>query len=237
MTVLAFCDLHIHTCLSPCANDDMTPWNIVGMAKVKGLDVIAITDHNAAANIPQAVLAGQAYGVAVLPGMEITSREDVHMLAYFPDVSTAMTFGDAVCEHLPAIQNDRNLFGNQIIIGDGDEPCGQIGKLLLNATDWSAEEIDDRIFACGGMCVPAHINRGGNGMLGALGLMPPLPQFPVVEVYRRIDCAAYALKGRLVLHSSDAHRLEDIAERDFSLDVQAATAQAVLAALRQRRSA
>ncbi|MBP3644923.1 MAG: PHP domain-containing protein, partial [Clostridia bacterium] len=79
----AFCDLHLHSCLSPCADDDMTPWNMVGMAKIKGLDVIAITDHNAVLNAEDAMAAGAEYGVAVIPGMEITSREEVHMLAYF----------------------------------------------------------------------------------------------------------------------------------------------------------
>ncbi|MEA4999795.1 MAG: PHP domain-containing protein [Candidatus Limiplasma sp.] len=232
--MLAYCDLHIHSCLSPCANDDMTPWNIVGMAKVKGLDVIALTDHNAADNLPQAMLAGQAYGVSILPGMELTSREDVHLLAYFPDLAAAMDFGKRVYEHLPAIANDRKLFGNQLIIGDGDATTGQVEKLLFTATDWSADELAALVLAQGGVCVPAHINRGGNGMLSALGWMPPLPQFPVVEVYRAIPCAPDALRGRLVLHSSDAHRLEDIAERDFVLNLEAPTAQAVMAALRKQ---
>ena len=79
----ACCDLHIHSCLSPCADDDMTPWNLVGMARVKGLDVIALTDHNTARNTPEAMAAGEAYGVQVIPGMEITSREEVHILGYF----------------------------------------------------------------------------------------------------------------------------------------------------------
>lgn len=232
--MLAYCDLHIHSCLSPCANDDMTPWNVVGMAKVKGLDVIALTDHNAADNLPQAMLAGQAYGVSILPGMELTSREDVHLLAYFPDLAAAMDFGKRVYEHLPAIANECKLFGNQLIIGDGDATSGQVEKLLLTATDWSADELAALVLAQGGVCVPAHINRGGNGMLGALGWMPPLPQFPVVEVYRAIPCAPDALRGRLVLHSSDAHRLEDIAERDFVLNLEAPTAQAVMAALRKQ---
>ena len=83
----ACCDLHIHSCLSPCADDDMTPWNLVGMARVKGLDVIALTDHNTARNTPEAMAAGEAYGVQVIPGMEITSREEVHILGYFSSVA------------------------------------------------------------------------------------------------------------------------------------------------------
>jgi hypothetical protein len=230
MTV--YCDLHIHTCLSPCASDEMTPWNIVGMAKVKGLALIAITDHNCALNLPQAMLAGAACGVAVVPGIEITSREDVHMLAYFPVLEAALAFGADITRRLPEILNRRDLFGNQLIVGDGDEPTGQVEKLLLGATDMTADELCAKTAAHGGACVPAHINRGANGMMGALGLMPPLPQYPIVEVSTHAPCAAYALAGRTVLHSSDAHRLEDIAERNFSLMLAEATPQALVDWLR-----
>ena len=228
----AYCDLHIHTCLSPCANDDMTPWNIVGMAKVKGLDIIAITDHNSALNTPQAVLAGQAYGVAVVPGMEVTTREEVHMLAYFATVEADLAFGEEVYRLLPNIPNRSGLFGNQIIIGEGDEPAGQVDRLLLNAISLSVDEVCALAVRFGGVCIPAHINRGANGMMGALGLMPPLPQHPVVEVYDRVPCAAAALAGRIVLKASDAHRLEDIAERGFALTLPACDAGALVAWLR-----
>lgn len=218
----AFCDLHIHSCLSPCADDEMTPWNLVGMARVKGLDVIALTDHNTALNTPEAVAAGEAYGVQVIPGMEVTSREEVHMLGYFPTVEAALSAGEQVYAHLPDVLNQPALFGNQIIMRDGDTPSGTLDKLLINATDLSVEDACALIRSFGGIPVPAHINRGSNGMIGALGLMPFLPEYPVVEVYPGVACPEYALKGRFVLHSSDAHRLEDIQERVFSLDVEPA---------------
>ena len=214
----AYCDLHIHSCLSPCADDDMTPWNLVGMARVKGLDVIALTDHNTALNTPEATAAGEAYGVQVIPGMEVTSREEVHMLGYFPSVREALAAGEEVYAHLPQMQNQPALFGNQIIMGAEDTPSGTLEKLLINATDLNVEEVCALIRAHGGVPVPAHINRGSNGMIGALGLMPFLPEYPVVEVYPGVDCPAYAVKGRFVLHSSDAHRLEDLQERTFTLD-------------------
>ncbi len=227
----AYCDLHIHSCLSPCADDDMTPWNLVGMARVKGLDVIALTDHNTALNTLEATAAGEAYGVQVIPGMEITSREEVHILGYFSCAQDAMAAGDTVYAHLPQVQNQPALFGNQIIIGPDDAPSGTLGKLLINATDLSVEEVCALVRSFGGVPVPAHINRGANGMIGALGLMPFLPEYPVVEVYPGVDCPAYAVKGRFVLHSSDAHRLEDLQERTFSLDAQP-TAQDVMRLLR-----
>ena len=223
----AYCDLHIHSCLSPCADDDMTPWNLVGMARVKGLDVIALTDHNTALNTPEATAAGEAYGVQVIPGMEVTSREEVHMLGYFPSVREALAAGEEVYAQLPQVQNQPALFGNQIIMGAEDTPSGTLEKLLINATDLNVEEVCALIRAHGGVPVPAHINRGSNGMIGALGLMPFLPEYPVVEVYPCVACPAYAVKGRFVLHSSDAHRLEDIQERTFSLNAQP-TAQDVM---------
>ena len=171
--------------------------------------------------------AGAEYGVAVIPGMEITSREEVHMLAYFYTLEDALCAGDEVYAHLPDIKNDPVLFGNQIIMKDGDTPSGTLDKLLINATDLSVDEVCALVRKHGGVPVPAHINRGSNGMIGALGLMPFLPEYPVVEVYRSIACPAYATKGRFLLHSSDAHHLEDIQEQVFSLETEP-TAQAVL---------
>ena len=226
--MLAYCDLHIHSCLSPCGDDDMTPWNLVGMAKVKGLDVIALTDHNAAFNIPAAMAAGRELGVQVLAGLEVTSREEVHILTYFPTARAALAFGEEIYAHLPPIANREDLFGCQTIRGENDEPAGSVGKLLLNATDLSLSKLETLTRHFDGICVPAHINRGANSMLVSLGMMPALPEYPVVEAVERIACPAEALEGRLVLRSSDAHRLEDIAERTFALDVPEATAKAVL---------
>ena len=88
-----FADLHIHSCLSPCGDDEMTPGNILGMAVVKGLDMVAIADHNSALNLPAAQLIAEAYGVLLIPAIEITTREEVHMLGYFPSVDVAVEFG------------------------------------------------------------------------------------------------------------------------------------------------
>lgn len=232
--MLAYCDLHIHSCLSPCASDEMTPWNLVGMAKVKGLHVIALTDHNSALNTPQAWLAGQAYGVTVLPGMEVTTREEAHMLVYFCDVEADLAFGEKVFAALPNVRNREELFGRQLIVGEDDQAAGTVERLLLNATAFSADEVRTLAHNLGGVCVPAHINRGSNGMLGALGLMPALPAYPVVEVSDCAACPAYATAGRHILRSSDAHRLEDIAEPDFALELPAADAAGVLAWLKER---
>ena len=108
-----FADLHIHSCLSPCGDKDSTPANICGMAKIKGLDIIALTDHNTARNLPAAREVCEAYGILLLPGMEITTREEVHMLGYFPSVECALDFGEMLRAHLPKAKNRPQFFGEQ----------------------------------------------------------------------------------------------------------------------------
>ena len=114
-------DLHIHSCLSPCADDDMTPANICGMAHIKGLDAIAVTDHNTARNLPYVKEAADYYGLILLPGMEITTKEEVHLLGYFRNVDTAVEVGEIFSEHLPKMKNRPDFFGNQLVMNTDDE--------------------------------------------------------------------------------------------------------------------
>ncbi len=206
----------------------MTPYNMVGMAKLKGLDVIAVTDHNSALNLPQVMEAAQALSMEVIPGLEVTSKEDVHILAYFYTLEEALAFAKIIDDHLPEVENQPDLFGRQLVMGEDDTVLREEPRLLVNATDFSVEQLCALIRHHHGIPVPAHINRGSNGMIGALGLMPMLPEHPVVEVSLGLACPAYATKGRLILHSSDAHRLESIQERVFALEVGEATARGVL---------
>ena len=212
----------------------MTPWNIVGMASLKGLEVIALTDHNTAVNLPDAMAAGREFGVQVIAGLEVTSKEEAHILAYFDELENALAFGELVYEHLPDVKNSPALFGRQMIMRDGDTESGELEKLLISATDFGAEKLVELINEYHGVAVPAHINRGNNGMIGALGLMPMLPQYPIVEVSASLPCPDYATKGRLILNSSDAHRLADIQEKAFFLEAEEKTVQGVLEALRKR---
>ena len=111
-------DLHIHSCLSPCGDDMMTPGNILGMAHLKGLDMVAIADHNCARNLPAAKIIADAYGILLVPAMEITTREEVHMLAYFPDVDTALRASEDLRAHLPKKKNKPSFFGHQQVMND-----------------------------------------------------------------------------------------------------------------------
>ena len=227
-----FADLHIHSCLSPCGDDDMTPCNIAGMAKLKGLDIIAVTDHNTARNLPAVQAVCQAYGLLLLPGMEITTREEVHLLGYFPTVEAAVSFGEGLRPHLPNKKNKPAFFGNQRVMNGEDEQIAEEEALLIGAADLSLSALTARVLAAGGVPVPAHINRGAHGLLVNLGLMPTKPRFPAVEVWRDLPCDENALAGRRVLHGSDAHYLGDINEREAAMRFPARDIRLLLAWMR-----
>ncbi len=232
-----FCDLHIHSCLSPCGDSDMTPGNICGMATVKGLQMIALTDHNAAGNLPAMQRICDAYGILFIPGMEITTSEEVHLLGYFPDVPTAVEFGEFLRGHLPKKKNRPSLFGNQWIMDDDDRIVREEDALLIGATDLTLEKLTRLVREAGGVPVPAHINRGANGLLVNLGFMPPNLDFTAVEVWRALPCPHSPQEGRVVLHSSDAHYLGDILEPEITMELEERTAVAFLNRLRQGRPA
>ncbi|MDR0396005.1 MAG: PHP domain-containing protein [Oscillospiraceae bacterium] len=202
-------DLHIHSCLSPCADDDMTPFNLVNMAALAGIKILAVTDHNCAKNLPACKAAADAAGVALLPGIEATTREEAHILCYFPDVDAALAFGESLRGRLGSAPNVPRLFGNQIIMDENDGVIGHEDRLLIQATSLSVDAMAALCVDHGGMPVPAHINRGSSGLLNALGFLPGT-RFAAVEVCRDLPITA-SLGGYNELHSSDAHRLEALA--------------------------
>ncbi len=211
-----FADLHMHSCLSPCADDDMTPANICGMAYIKGLQAIAVTDHNTGRNLPYVKEVADHYGLIFLPGMEITTKEEVHLLGYFKDVETAVEVGEIFSSHLPPMKNKPDFFGNQLVMNTDDEVVDVEDRLLIGATDLDLEECTRIIREHGGAAVPAHINRG-HGLLTNLGLFPAEPEFPVVEVRNELDVNDKLIGNRRRLQSSDAHHLGDILEAVYDL--------------------
>lgn len=223
-----FADLHIHSCLSPCGDDESTPANICGMAKIKGLDIIAVCDHNTCRNLPAVKECCDAYGLLLLPGMELTTQEEVHMLCYFQDVETALVFSDEVKKHLPQKKNNPKFFGHQYVMDSDDNILAEEDALLIGATDLPLREAAALCRAFSGVPVPAHINRGSNGLLINQGFMPEEPSFSAVEVWRMLPCDEKILTGRHVLHSSDAHYLGDIQEREHALRLEHRTAEALL---------
>lgn len=228
-----FSDLHIHSCLSPCANDDMTPANICGMAALKGLQMIAVTDHNSARNLPAVKACCDAYGLLMIPGMEITTREEVHLLGYFETVGQALDFSEFLRPHMPPKKNKPQFFGNQYVMDEDDNIIAEEDELLIGASDLRLSELTKIIREIGGVPVPAHINRGSNGLLINLGLMPEELNFTAVEVWRALPCPHTPQAGKVVLHSSDAHHLGDILEPEITTALEESSVAAFLEMLRK----
>lgn len=214
-----YCDLHIHSCLSPCGDALMTPNNIVGMAFIKQLGAIAVCDHNTAENLPAVQEVADMMGVLLLPGMELTTREEAHMLCYFPDVESCLAFGRYIYDYLPPLPNRPEFFGQQQIMNSQDEEIGQEPKLLISALALSFEECEQKIHEFGGLCVPAHINRGHNGVLNALGFLPSFARYDALEISDAVPVPGVDLSAYRILKSSDAHYLENILEPTFAIEV------------------
>jgi|BioPla2DNA2_1021312.scaffolds.fasta_scaffold12675_5 hypothetical protein len=206
-------DLHIHSCLSPCADELMTPKNICSMASLKGLDLIALTDHNSAGNVRIAEKAAMEEGILFLPGIEICTQEEVHLLAYFDSCDACEEMGAYCYEYLPHIQNKPDFFGEQVYIGENNLPCRYEERLLISALTLSLEEVVQKVRSLGGVAVPAHIYRG-NGIMTMLGFIPPQIGFTVVE----IKAGEIPPAGLRSITSSDAHELGAIAERKYKLN-------------------
>lgn len=207
-------DLHIHSCLSPCGDEEMTPANICAMARLKGLDAIALCDHNTTRSLPaMEALCGEC-GLVFLPGVEITTREEVHLLGYFPTVEAALRFGEALRAYLPARKNRPDFFGHQYVMDPDDHIIAEEDALLIAASGLSLSAAAALVRSHGGISVPAHINRGANGMLVNLGFLPDTPVFPVLEIWNELPCDPAVLAGKRILHASDAHYLGDIRERE-----------------------
>ena len=231
-----YCDLHMHSCLSPCGSDDMTPSNICGMAMLKGLQMIAVTDHNAARNLPAAQRCADACGLLLIPGMEITTREEVHLLGYFPNVDAALDFSEFLRGHMPKKKNKPSFFGNQLVMDEDDNVIAEEDELLIAASDLSLSALVGLIREAEGVPVPAHINRGSNGLLINLGFVPEDLNLTAVEVWRDLPCAHTPQEGRVVLHSSDAHYLGDILEASETIGLPERSVTAFLDHLRRGKA-
>jgi len=211
-------DLHIHTCLSPCATLDMTPCKIVKAALKKRLDIIGITDHNSAENIAAVMAAARDTGLSVIPGMEITTSEEVHIIGLFEDVDGALAMQTLVYDRLQQGENDEDLFGMQVVANEYDEVEGMNTRLLIGATRMHLDQVIDGIHHLKGLAVAAHIDREAFSVLGQLGFIPDDLPLDALEISRRMTLEQGRLlfshiEGFPFITSSDAHDLEDIGTR------------------------
>ena len=218
-----FYDLHLHSCLSPCADDDMTPANIAGMASLCGLQLIALTDHNTCGNCGALLQACRQYGIVGVPGIELTTAEEIHLVCLFPGLAQAEEFERTVRKNRLPIKNKPEIFGNQRYVDADDNVIGEEPNLLIPATMLSLEEGTALALSCGGAAFPAHIDRPSNGIIGILGNLPEKPFFPTVELNDRDNREEYrekyGLQDRRMLCSSDAHHLWDIRDAANSMEL------------------
>ena len=215
-------DLHIHSCLSPCGDDDMTPNNIAGMAALKGLGLLALTDHNSTKNCPAFFEACKKQGIIPIAGMELSTAEDIHLVCLFEELDDAMRFGEEVHNHLMPIKNRPEIFGRQQIMNGDDEVIGEEELLLISATDLPIDEAIALARSFGAHVHPAHIDRESNGIVSILGDVPTEYGFKVFELRerenaQRLSSVVEELCDGSILVCSDAHYLWDISEAENSL--------------------
>lgn len=203
-------DLHTHTLLSPCGDLDMTPEYIIELALKRGVDVIAITDHNATRHGRLMKYYSYNRDIFVICGAEVTSKEEAHCLAYLPDFETLDKFQEYLDRHLPNILNDPDYFGDQVQIDKDMNIIYEEPKLLTSAIDHSVNQIADKVHALGGLFVPAHIDKMKNSIISQLGFIPFDLDYDAVELSERgrkedILKAHPYLKDKSFTRSSDAH--------------------------------
>lgn len=217
-------DFHIHTALSPCGDNDMTPNNIVNMAYLKGLEAIAVTDHNCVKNAAAVIEAGKNAGITVIPGMEIESSEEIHIVSLFPHIDAALEAEKHVFLHLPKIKNREDIFGQQLIIDSEDNVTGKMEQMLITAADLDIFAVFDMVKSLGGVCYPAHVDRHSYSVLSNLGFIPPELKTSFIEISKNVDNPEEYVKNKellryKVIRSSDAHYLGDISEAVNDIEV------------------
>lgn len=231
-------DFHLHSCLSPCGDDDMTPNNIAGMAHLNGLNAIALTDHNTTLNCTPLKKAAERYGITVLYGMELTTDEEVHMVCLFADEQSASKWEEYVAERLMKIDNNPDIFGHQHIMDEQDNIIGERQHLLINAVNLSFENVFGLVEALGGVAYPAHVDKNANSLISNLGFVPPDSIFKLAELHDPknlgdITAAHPYFKGCKILSSSDAHYLTDINEAQNFIEAEENTPEAIIKALKK----
>lgn len=218
-------DLHIHTCLSPCGNLEMSPRNIVRTAREKGMELIAVTDHNSTRNVRPCVEIGKGLGLFVIPGCEVNTQEEVHCLCYFPDLEALDVFQQYLDGKIPDIKNDPDLFGYQVAVDKDDVIVYEEERSLYTGIRDDIEGVRQKVHSQGGIFVPAHVDRMKNGIYGQLGFIPSDLHYDALEISRRIHPEDFLrqhpeLVAKKILRSSDAHFLSHIASvhTDFHMD-------------------
>ncbi|MDD6276149.1 MAG: PHP domain-containing protein [Clostridia bacterium] len=226
-------DFHIHSCLSPCGDNDMTPCNIVNMAKLSGLDVIALTDHNNCANCEAAVKEGERIGLKVISGMELCTCEEIHIVCLFSNLKSSSAFSDYILSTMPKIRNRPDIFGEQRIMDENDNIIGYQDTLLTAASSVSVGDVVDLTAQYGGICFPAHIDRSSYSVISSLGTITEEMKFKAFEITEKADKNYYlenypATKAMKSLTDSDAHYLEQLCGKRRSIELPELSESAII---------
>lgn len=210
-------DLHVHTCLSPCGDLKMSPKNIVAQAVKNKIDLIAISDHNSAENIPAVLRAAQLTPLTVIPGIEVCTKEEIHLVALFDTVDTAFELQELIYDHLSG-ENKEKIFGMQVVANEFDEVLRFNSKLLIGAANLSIEQILHTIHRLNGLAIASHIDRESFSVIGQLGFIPDSIHFDALEIsvktsitQARINYPEYSRYP--MIQNSDAHFIEDLGKR------------------------
>lgn len=226
-------DLHIHSALSPCGDNDMTPNNIVNMSILKGLDVIAVSDHNSIRNLHSVLEVAKNTELLVIPAMEVESAEGVHILTLFPDIDSAEKAYQAVYDKLPNIENEKEIFGEQLVMDTLDNVVGEEPKLLVNSTMLDFDYVVRLTRSVGGIPIPAHIDRSSYSVLSNLGAVPDLG-FKYLELSKNANEEMFKYLGYKFIRNSDAHYLFDIFEAENAIECQEKTIKSIFDTLNNR---
>lgn len=231
-----FYDLHIHSCLSPCGSDEMTPNNIVNMAYLKGLNIIAVTDHNTGKNCDVIARLAEKMDILVVPGMEIQTKEEVHILCYFPHLDALNAFEIELDQHRIQIHNRPEKFGDQWVMDKDDNKLEDYPLALILSVNISLDQLNILVEKFGGVIVPAHVNKSSNSMLSNLGFIPETMDLKFVEVFMNAPVPKSIQDQYGVLINSDAHSLGQINEPENSMELKEKTVNAVIEFLKRRET-
>ncbi|MBN2830135.1 MAG: PHP domain-containing protein [Candidatus Cloacimonetes bacterium] len=229
-------DLHIHTVLSPCGDLEMSPSAVIKKAIEAGLEIIAITDHNSTKNCSAYIKKGEQAGIVVLPGVEIQTSEEIHLIAVFPNLLIAEKFDRLIYNSLLPIENNPDFFGDQVIIDAEENILGIEERALINSSLWSLDEAVREVRNAGGVCFPAHVDASSYSLLGQLGFIPPDLQFKTLGITAKckIDrlMAQYPfVKEYQLIRNSDSHYIEQIGTGYSNLYLEKPTFEEIASAI------
>ena len=232
-----YCDLHIHSALSPCGDADMTPNNIVNMACLSGLDIIAVADHNSIGNVESCMKVAESLPITVVPAMELETSEDVHFLCLFETLEVAKEFDEWLAPFKATHKNRPEIFGTQQYMDENDEIVGTEENLLVVATQISIYDAKKKIDTLPAVIIPAHVDRSSYSIISNLGFVPDDLDFSTVEISKNISredaLSLYPyLEKYNIITDSDSHYLDTFYEKENPIELPEPTAKALINALK-----